>query len=69
MASLPPAPKEVLEVAWGRRGTRRALPLDPEAAPPLVGDGLGALPRGCRSDGGRRWTGLEPSVGEEADGE
>ncbi|EAZ20514.1 hypothetical protein OsJ_36119 [Oryza sativa Japonica Group] len=35
----------------------------------LWGDGLGALPRGCGSNGGRRWTGLEPSVGEVADGE
>lgn len=25
--------------------------------------------RGCGMDGGRKWTGLEPSVGEEADGE
>ena len=32
----------------------------------LGGDGLGARPRGCGINGGRRWTGLEPSVGEEA---
>uniref|UniRef100_I1R6F9 DUF834 domain-containing protein n=1 Tax=Oryza glaberrima TaxID=4538 RepID=I1R6F9_ORYGL len=31
--------------------------------------GCYTLPRGCGSDGGRRWTGLEPSVGEVADGE
>ncbi|BAT17075.1 Os12g0466601 [Oryza sativa Japonica Group] len=35
----------------------------------LGGDGLGACPRGCGINGGRRWTGLEPSVGEEADDE
>ena len=35
----------------------------------LGGDGLGARPRGCGINGGRRWTGLEPSMGEEADDE
>uniref|UniRef100_A0A0E0JNS8 Uncharacterized protein n=1 Tax=Oryza punctata TaxID=4537 RepID=A0A0E0JNS8_ORYPU len=71
MASLPPAPKEVLEAAWGRRGTRRVLPLDPEAASSAAaaGNGLGALPRGCGIDYWQRWMGLEPSMGEEVDGE
>jgi hypothetical protein len=31
--------------------------------------GLGARRRGCGMVGGRRWTGLEPSVGEDAEGE
>uniref|UniRef100_A0A0E0ERH6 Uncharacterized protein n=1 Tax=Oryza meridionalis TaxID=40149 RepID=A0A0E0ERH6_9ORYZ len=35
----------------------------------LGGDGLGARPRGCGMNGGRRWIGLEPSVGEKADDE
>uniref|UniRef100_A0A0E0RH50 NB-ARC domain-containing protein n=1 Tax=Oryza rufipogon TaxID=4529 RepID=A0A0E0RH50_ORYRU len=35
----------------------------------LGGDGLGACPRGCGINGGRRWIGLEPSMGEEADDE
>uniref|UniRef100_A0A0E0LL57 DUF834 domain-containing protein n=1 Tax=Oryza punctata TaxID=4537 RepID=A0A0E0LL57_ORYPU len=70
MASLHPAPREVLEEAWGRRGTRRALPLDLEAASSAAaaGNGLGALLRGCGINGWRRWTGLEPSMGVEANG-
>lgn len=30
---------------------------------------MGARPRGWGMVGGRKWTGLEPSVGEDADGE
>ena len=30
---------------------------------------MGARPRGCGMDGRRKWTGLEPSVAEEAYGE
>ncbi|BAT00111.1 Os07g0153700 [Oryza sativa Japonica Group] len=35
----------------------------------LGGDGLGTRPRGCGINGRGRWTGLEPSVGEEDDDE